>query len=101
MKCQELLGALNDYIDGETRSALCQLLQEHLTECDPCRIVIDNIRQTIMLYRAGLAMPLPAELHEKLRLLMRNRWVGEVFRSHLSALISSLSYNMLCFGDYR
>jgi predicted anti-sigma-YlaC factor YlaD len=74
MKCQELMGALNDYIDGETRSTLCQALQEHLAECNPCRIVIDNIRQTITLYRAGVAMPLPAELHNRLRLLMRDRW---------------------------
>ena len=24
MKCEELLGALNEYVDGETRSALCR-----------------------------------------------------------------------------
>ncbi len=77
MKCQELLDTLNDYVDGETQSALCEALREHLAECNPCRIVIDNIRQTITLYRAGEAMPLPDELHEKLRSLMRARWSEE------------------------
>jgi predicted anti-sigma-YlaC factor YlaD len=79
MKCQELLGALNEYIDGETQSALCRALQEHLVECDPCRIVIDNIRQTIMLYRSGEQMSLPLGLHARLCLLMRERWSKRSF----------------------
>jgi predicted anti-sigma-YlaC factor YlaD len=76
MKCEELLGALNDYLDGETQSALCQALQEHLADCNPCRIVIDNIRQTITLYRAGDVVSLPAGLHERLRSIMRERWAA-------------------------
>jgi len=74
MKCQELLGALNEYVDGETQSALCQAIQEHLADCDPCRIVVDNIRQTITLYRAGEATPLPPGLHEKMRAILREHW---------------------------
>ena len=65
MRCDELLSALNEYLDGDTRSALCQALQEHLANCNSCRVVIDNIRQTITLYRVGEASPLPAGLHEK------------------------------------
>jgi predicted anti-sigma-YlaC factor YlaD len=75
MKCNKLLGALNDYVDGETRSVLCRAVQEHLADCDSCRIVIDNIRQTITLYHCGATMPLPADLHNRLYSLMRERWV--------------------------
>jgi predicted anti-sigma-YlaC factor YlaD len=74
MKCQELLGALNDFVDGETQSALCRALQEHLADCNPCRIVIDNVRQTITLYRTSELMPLPVGLHENIRLIMQERW---------------------------
>ena len=81
MKCQELLGALNEYVDGETHSALCQALQEHLADCNPCRVVIDNIRQTITLYRAGEVMPLPAGLHEKICWIMHNRWAAKFPRA--------------------
>jgi predicted anti-sigma-YlaC factor YlaD len=75
MKCRELLGALDDYVDGETQSALCQALEKHLADCKPCRVVIDNIRQTITLYRADEAMSLPAGLHEQIRSIMQDRWV--------------------------
>lgn len=76
MKCQELLGALNEYVDGETQSALCRALQEHLAGCNPCRIVVDNIRQTITLYRAGQAVPLPAGVHEKIHSILQERWAA-------------------------
>jgi predicted anti-sigma-YlaC factor YlaD len=74
MKCEELLAALNEYVDGEQQSALCQALREHLAQCDPCQIVIDNIRQTITLYREGEVVPLPAALHEQLRSVLRVQW---------------------------
>jgi predicted anti-sigma-YlaC factor YlaD len=77
MKCEELLAALNEYVDGERRSVLCQALQEHLADCNPCQVVIDNIRQTIALYRAGQLVPLPAELHEQLRGILRERWAAK------------------------
>ena len=74
MKCQDLLGALNEHIDGETQSALCQSLREHLAGCPACRIVVDNVRQTITVYRAGAEVPLPEGLHEQLRSILRERW---------------------------
>ena len=79
MKCQELLCALNEYVDGETRSSLCQVLQEHLAYCNRCRVVIDNIRQTITLYRVDEAMPVPAGLHEKIRSMMQEHWAAKRF----------------------
>ena len=77
MKCEELLAALNEYVDGERQSALCQALEEHLVHCDPCQIVIDNIRHTITLYRAGEVVPLPEALHEQLCSILRERWADK------------------------
>jgi len=77
MKCDELLNALNEHLDGETRSALCAALQEHLIDCQSCRLVIDNIRQTITLYRAGETVALPTGLHERLRTILRERWSAQ------------------------
>ena len=74
MKCEELLAALNEYVDGERQLALCRQLEEHLANCNPCQVVIDNIRQTITLYKAGSVYPLPAELHEQLCEVLRERW---------------------------
>ena len=80
MNCRELLAALADYLDGETQSALCQALRQHLAGCDPCRIVIDNIRQTIRLYRADEEIPLPQGLHEQLRAIVQRHWAARFAR---------------------
>ncbi|NOX53710.1 MAG: zf-HC2 domain-containing protein [Planctomycetes bacterium] len=74
MKCEELLKALNDYIDGDIDPAICEGFEEHLAGCNPCQIVIDNIRQTIRLYRDGQPYDLPAEFHQRLRSMLRQRW---------------------------
>ena len=76
MQCKELLSTLNDYLDGETREALCQAIREHLAHCDACRIVVDDLRKTITLYRAGNESPLPAGLHDRLYSIMRERWAA-------------------------
>ena len=59
MTCEELLAALNDYVDGERLTAVCEKFAEHLAGCNPCQVVVDNIRQTISLYRDGEPYPLP------------------------------------------
>lgn len=76
MNCRELLGALSEYEDGQTHSALCQAICAHLEHCENCRLVIDNIRQTITLYRAGAEESLPPALHQRLLGVMRRRWMA-------------------------
>ncbi len=74
MKCEELLRILGDYIDGEVDGHLCQAFEEHLSQCDPCQVVIDNIRKTITLYRAGQPLEMPQEIRERLHQILRDRW---------------------------
>ena len=74
MKCEEILAALNDYVDGDLDPAVCDALEEHLVDCNPCQIVIDNIRQTITLYKQGVPLELPAPLHQRLSAMLRDRW---------------------------
>lgn len=74
MRCEELLAALNQYVDGELEPAICDSFQEHLKGCNPCQIVVDNIRQTIQLFRADQRFDLPPTLHQRLARALRERW---------------------------
>ena len=76
MTCEELLKALNEYVDGtlDLTAADCQRFAEHLAGCNPCQLVVDNIRGTIQLYRSGLPYPLPAEFQVRLQQALRQRW---------------------------
>ncbi len=74
MKCEELLSILNEYVDGTVDPAVCEQFEKHMAGCDPCKIVVDNIRKTITLYRAGEPCCLPIRFREQLRSAIRRRW---------------------------
>lgn len=74
MTCEELLQALNEYVDDATVLAIYRDFAGHLAGCTPCRLVVDNIRNTIQLYKAGEPYPMPPEFSDRLRQALRERW---------------------------
>jgi len=66
MKCEELLAMLNEYVDGTVDPGVCEAFEKHLAGCNPCQVVVDNIRQTITLYKDGQPYELPVEFQRKL-----------------------------------
>ncbi|MFZ5829393.1 MAG: anti-sigma factor family protein [Planctomycetota bacterium] len=82
MKCEDILAGLNDYVDGETASVLCQEFQKHLAGCNPCQLVVDNIRRTVTLYREGRPIELPPELKQRLCAILRAKWEEKFHTSH-------------------
>ena len=74
MKCEELLALLNEYVNGTADPAICDEFEKHLAGCNPCQIVVDNIRKTITLYKNGQPYELPAQFHDRLHAVLRKRW---------------------------
>ena len=64
--CQELLGQLSDYVDGELEEALCAELEAHLAGCPNCRVMVDTVRKTITLYSRQATTKLPADVEARL-----------------------------------
>lgn len=40
-----------NFIDGELDEATCQELKRHITACPRCRVYVDTLRKTIVLYK--------------------------------------------------
>jgi predicted anti-sigma-YlaC factor YlaD len=49
-QCKQLLGSLSEYIDSELQAELCAEIEEHLIDCDNCRIVVNTLRKTVEIY---------------------------------------------------
>lgn len=64
--CQHLLAQLSDYIDGEAAADICAEIEQHLLECDNCRVVVDTLRQTIDLYHTLPQPALPEDVRRRL-----------------------------------
>lgn len=65
---------LNEYVDGSVDPAICTAFEQHLAGCNPCQVVVDNIRQTITLYRNGQPYGLPRKYQRRLHAALRRRW---------------------------
>jgi anti-sigma factor RsiW len=74
MKCDELLKLLGDYVDGQVDQAICKELEGHLAGCDPCRVVIDNLRKTIRLYKENDVYELPVDFSARLHIALKDKW---------------------------
>ena len=74
MKCEELLKALNDYVDGVALTEICDEFAQQLDGCSPCQVVVDNVQQTISLFQAGKPYPMPAGFKERLHDKLKAQW---------------------------
>ncbi len=74
MKCEEMLAMLNDYVDGTIDPSICEEFEQHMAGCNPCQVVVDNIRQTITLYKNGRPYELPVRFREQLHEAWRAKW---------------------------
>jgi len=74
MKCEEMLAVLNEYVDGSIDPAICEEFEKHMAGCNPCQVVVDNIRQTITLYKDGQPYELPVKFRDQLHEALRKRW---------------------------
>jgi anti-sigma factor RsiW len=74
MKCEELLAMLNEYVDGTVDAKICEEFEKHMAGCNPCQVVVDNIRKTITLYKDGKPFELPVAFRHRLHSALQRRW---------------------------
>lgn len=64
--CQHLLGQLSDYLDGAASAQVCHEIEQHLANCDDCRVVVDTLGKTIELYKKLPQPELPDTIRQRL-----------------------------------
>lgn len=73
-ECNKYIQDICDYIDGEADESLCRELENHLKGCNNCRIMVDTLKQTVVLCRGGKREALPADLQGKLNQSLKKKW---------------------------
>jgi predicted anti-sigma-YlaC factor YlaD len=64
--CREIKDKLSAFLDGELESAVCAEIEQHLSGCDDCRVMVDTLNKTITLYRQYGQETVPPDVHERL-----------------------------------
>ncbi len=66
MQCEDMLGSLSDYLDGELEAQWCAEIERHVSECGHCRVVVDTLQKTVLLYRTYGHEEIPADAKDRL-----------------------------------
>ena len=68
LKCDQLLGLLSEYLDGQVENQARSEIESHIANCQNCRVVVDTTRKTITLVHAcnDKPLPLPEDVRERL-----------------------------------
>jgi anti-sigma factor RsiW len=67
MTHRQIFKKVCDFIDGELDEASCEELKKHVAACPRCRIYVDTVRKTILLYKVkDSPKKLPAAAQERL-----------------------------------
>jgi predicted anti-sigma-YlaC factor YlaD len=64
--CQEIKQQLSAYLDGELDRAVCAEIERHLSGCENCRVLVDTLNRTILLYREYGPTAVPSGAHARL-----------------------------------
>ena len=67
--CRRLFAALSDYLDGLVDDSICQEMQTHLHDCEPCKAFLSSLENAVQQcrsYRPACDLPHSAKLKKDL-----------------------------------
>lgn len=71
LSCQDLLTELGNYLDDEVSAAIRQQLEEHLSHCRVCTVLVDSTRKTLKIVTESSSFELPAGLSGRIMAKIR------------------------------
>ena len=66
MTCTDFLAKLTDFFDGTVPKELMSEVQQHISECKHCEVVLDSTTKTINIYRDHELYDFPPDLQERI-----------------------------------
>jgi hypothetical protein len=73
LTCKEFLQELNEYLDETADQELKARLQDHVTECPNCFVVLDTTMKTIKVFKGLEAQEIPNDVHGRLMRAVEKR----------------------------
>jgi predicted anti-sigma-YlaC factor YlaD len=75
--CQDVLDQLADYLDPDAREDLSRAIEQHLSNCRDCRVEVDTIRKTVILYHSadkGRVVQIPVRVRQELSAVLASEY---------------------------
>ena len=73
LTCKEFLEELNEYLDETVDQELKARLNDHVTECPNCFVVLDTTKKTIRVFKGLEPQNIPNDVHGRLMRAVEKR----------------------------
>jgi predicted anti-sigma-YlaC factor YlaD len=73
VNCKTLVLELENYLDKELDATLRATIEEHLSKCKKCRLIVDTTKKTVEIYCNSEPAPLPADTRKRLHEALAQR----------------------------
>ncbi|HEU5193485.1 MAG TPA: zf-HC2 domain-containing protein [Methylomirabilota bacterium] len=73
MTCHDVIGLLDDYLEGMLAPEDVIALERHLADCVPCRAYLVTYQRTRALGAEAARLEMPDEMRTRLRQFLRER----------------------------
>ena len=74
MNCKKVIVELTSYLDGVLDSEMKIDLEQHLSGCTDCRLVVDTCQKTIQIFCNSEPVPLPDDVRQRLHSALLERF---------------------------
>ena len=74
MNCKKVILELTSYLDGAIDTSVRIDLEQHLSGCTDCRLVVDTTRKTIQIFCNSEPVPLPEDVRNRLHSALLERF---------------------------
>ena len=81
MDCRELFEQVSDYLDEQEKAELCAQIELHLKACPTCKVYVDTVRKTIMLYQTPPQAPIPVTVSARLQAALSKEYGSDEYRA--------------------
>lgn len=55
MRCEEIFQKIGDYLDKDLDPHICEEIEDHIKDCEPCVAFINTLRKTVELFQVAKA----------------------------------------------
>jgi predicted anti-sigma-YlaC factor YlaD len=66
LTCKQFLQELNDYLDPNIDSVTKVRLEQHVTECPNCFVIVDTTKKTLQVYKGLEPQAVPEDVKTRL-----------------------------------
>jgi hypothetical protein len=74
VNCKKVILELSSYLEEGLDASVRADLEQHLSRCGDCRLVVDTCRKTIQVFCNSEPVPLPEDVRERLHTALLERF---------------------------